>query len=151
MTSRLLALLLVLVAVPCYAADAPTPPVIALYAGCLLTVDQDQGGTLTRGNDLYALRLVVSALGPYGLWLGFRGDLTSLGYISPDSLDLASVRTAEGYGALSWSAAVKGFAVGPAVVAGALVPVQREGGRGLARCPVGSGLAVSAVSSFVPV
>lgn len=108
-------------AAPVVAQDAPS---VALYGGRLLTVDQDQAGSLARGADLFALRLVVSAPGPYGLRLGFRGDVTSLGYIDPNSLDLSSLKTAEGYTALSWSTRFAGLDVGPAVMAGALVPVE---------------------------
>jgi hypothetical protein len=115
-----------ILATAAHAQDAPTleAPYVALYGGRLLTVDQDQAGSLTRGADLFALRLIVSAPGPYGLRLGFRGDVTSLGYIDPNSLDLSSIKTAEGYTALSWSTRVAGLDLGPAVMAGALVPVE---------------------------
>ena len=98
--------------------------VLALYAGRLLTVDEDTTGALTRGDDLYALRLIVAVPGPYGLRVGFRGDLTSLSYIDPSSLEVSGLRTAEGYGALSWSARIGGVDMGPALMAGALVPIQ---------------------------
>ena len=115
-----------ILAAPVVAQDAPTleAPSIALYGGRLLTLDQDQAGSLTRGADLFALRLVVAAPGPYGLRLGFRGDVTSLGYLDPNSLDLSTLKTAEGYTALSWSTRVAGLDLGPAVMAGALVPVE---------------------------
>lgn len=125
------ALLLVLAAPAAAQAPEPKPtpyPVTtSLYAGRLLTVDQDQAGHLSRGSDLWALRLIVSAKGPAGFRVGFRGDLTSLSYIDPSNLNLAALRSAEGYGALSWSAGLKsGVSFGPALMAGALVPVENR-------------------------
>ena len=117
-----------------HAADAkPAGPAAAparaevqssLYAGRLLTVDQNGAGSYQRGTDLWTLRLVMAVPFPLGIRVAARGDLTSLGQIDPNNLDLTSVRTAEGYGAISKSWKVAGFDVGPAVGGGALVPVQ---------------------------
>ena len=96
----------------------------ALYLGTLLTLDQDQGGALHRGQDLVTLRLVAALPLPLGIRFGGRMDLTSLGAIDPSNLDIQSLRTIETYGALSWSRKWAGFDVGAAVAAGALVPVE---------------------------
>jgi hypothetical protein len=96
----------------------------SLYLGTLLTLDQDQGGALHRGKDLVTLRIVAALPLPIGIRFGGRMDMTSLGAIDPANLDLKSLRTIETYGALSWSRKVAGFDVGPAVAAGALIPVE---------------------------
>jgi hypothetical protein len=58
------------------------------------------------------------------LRFGLRLDLTSLSYVDPSSIELSGLRTAEGYGALSWSAKALGVTIGGAAFAGALVPVE---------------------------
>jgi len=109
---------------PAVAAPAKAEVQSSLYAGRLLTVDQNGAGSYQRGTDLWTLRLVMAVPFPLGIRVAARGDLTSLGQIDPNNLDLASVRTAEGYGAISKSWKVAGFDVGPAIGGGALVPVQ---------------------------
>jgi hypothetical protein len=97
---------------------------VSMYAGRMLSVDQDQLGALHRGADLWALRLVGSLELPLGIRLGARGDLTSLSQIDPESLDVTSLRSAEGYVSLSWSRRLAGLEVGPALALGALIPVE---------------------------
>lgn len=128
-----IAVLLLAASAPAFAqAPAPAPPATVhaqLFAGWLATVDQNGEGRLQRGADLYALRLVVVADGPAGLRVGFRGDLTALGVIDPSSLDFSRVRTAEGYATVTWPRVFGPVTVGPAVMAGTLIPTQETGAR----------------------
>lgn len=117
------AVVILVVAAPAAAAER-IPVVTNLYAGRMVTVEQDNAGRLSRGNDLYSLRLTVAAAGPAGLRLAFRGDITSFAAVDPNAVSLETARSVEGYASLSWTSRTKTFRVGPAVVAGALVPVE---------------------------
>lgn len=96
----------------------------ALYVGRLATIDQDKAGTISRGADLFIARFVVSVPANNGLRLAGRLDVSSLAAIDPSNLDLSTIRTAEGYLALSWSAHLGSFEVGPALSTGALAPLE---------------------------
>lgn len=144
----LLPALLLVVSAGLARAAEPEPPSMALFAGRLVTIDQDGTGALTKGDDLYALRLVVAVPGPLGLRVGFRGDLTALSYIDPATLDPTALRTAEGYGAVSWSTKALGVTLGPAVFAGALIPVQ-DAVEWRMKGAYGGGLRVGLGSSYV--
>lgn len=106
----------------------PAPPQVqtALYGGTLFSLEQDGAGTLHRGTDLFTLRLTLALPLPGGIRLAGRGDLTSLAALDPSNLNLASVKTVESYGALSWSRPFAGFDLGLAAMAGALIPVENE-------------------------
>lgn len=104
-------------------AQAPSAAVESnLYAGTLTYLDHAYAGGFQVGAKLATLRLVMTLPLPGGLRLAARGDLTALGAIDPNAPDLRTSRTVEGYAALSWSRSIAGMSVGPAVMAGALVP-----------------------------
>lgn len=149
----LLALVVLLLAPLAHAGGIPSeldipPPTLELYAGRLVTLQADGTGAIARDQDMYVVRAVVAVPGPFGLRVGFRGDLTSLAYIDPASLDPSSVRTAEGYTALSWSTKVAGVSFGPAVFGGALVPVQ-DAVEWRMKGAYGGGLRVGAGASWI--
>jgi len=94
---------------------------LALYGGRLMTVQTDGA---TAAKDLFAIRFIAALPLDFGFKLAVRGDMTALGPIDPTNVDIESARSLEGYLALSRSWRLKTLDVGPAVMAGALVPVD---------------------------
>lgn len=121
-----LVLLAALAAAPAIAQDSPTVET-NLYAGRLLVLD-GQHGAQSGGTKLWTVRLTNVIHFKGGLQLGARGDVTALEQIDPTSLNLEAARSLEGYAALSRPWAVGGgLTVGPALVAGSLVPTGQRG------------------------
>jgi len=106
----------------------PAPRVdVALLGWKLFVMDHD-GASYQRGADLFGGRAVASMDLKAGLHLGLRGDASALSAefdpVSPSTY--GTVRTLEGYGALSRPFAFGAWTAGPAVMVGALVPVSTE-------------------------
>lgn len=107
----------------CPAADAAEPVphmTTALYAWKLAVLDRD-GQAYRRGGDLFGGRAIASMDLRGGLHLGLRGDASALSGF--DLQNPGTWRSLEGYGALSRPFAAGSITVGPALMAGALVPV----------------------------
>jgi len=106
-------------------AAEPAPSVDVSLLGWKLFVLDHDGTAYRRGGDLFGGRAIASMDLKAGLHLGLRGDASAL---SAD-FDLANpgtYRTLEGYGALSRPFAFGRFTAGPALIAGALVPVTTD-------------------------
>lgn len=114
---------LALLASTARAAAQETPVHSALYGGTLVFARQEGQG-YTHDANLFSLRLLSYAPPMWwGVRLAGRGDLTALGFLDPSSLDLDTVRIAEGYAAL-YRPFGEGVTFGPAVVGGGLVPMS---------------------------
>jgi hypothetical protein len=122
-------LLLVLVAALAGSPAMAQAPVVEtnLYAGRLLILDWQHGPT-DGGSKLWTARMTSTVRLKGGLQLGARGDVTALEQIDPTTLDLSAARSLEGYAGLSRPWAVGGgLTIGPALVAGTLVPTGQRG------------------------
>lgn len=107
-----------------YAAESTPKVSTALFGWKLFVIDRE-GEAYRRGGDLFGGRAIASVDLSGGLHLGLRGDASALSNF--DLKNPGTWRSLEGYAALSRPFGTGPlWTVGPAIMAGALVPVTTE-------------------------